>query len=207
MRILGIILLILTVSVSGFAQEKPSPTKKIDTAPGPFGLRMGMTKEQLGSGLIELAPHKFTLTKIPKPHQAFESYGVWVGPTTGLCFIRGVGKDIPTDVYGAELVAQYNILREQLAKVYGNYSEEDYLDPDSMWNEPRDWMRSLERKDRVLRAFWSEEEESTLKPTLKYINLSASAQYAEKGYLEVEYVFDNFDKCEEEISAEEGEAL
>src|SRR5262245_32212432 len=85
----------------------------------PFGLQMGMTKAQLG--LVEsarpVAPGMYKLTTVPKPHPEFESYLVQVAPTTGLCFVKAIGKDISTNVYGSDLKRKYEDMRDQLGAI------------------------------------------------------------------------------------------
>ena len=60
---------------------------------GPFGLEMGMTIDEIDADATELSPGLYQLPKVPKPHSAFEAYIVKIGPKSGLCWIKAIGKE------------------------------------------------------------------------------------------------------------------
>lgn len=173
----------------------------------PFGLRKGMTRAEMGLRFEELGNGMLRTESVPKPHPAFEAYIVQVGPTQGLCFVKGVGKDVETSVYGSELRTAYTKLRDQVAQSYGAFRETDTLLPGSIWSEPRDWMMALLKKERMLAATWNEETRATLKRDLRDIYLVTSALSAETGWISLEYYFDNETACQEEIDAAAGAVL
>src|SRR5690606_30552828 len=125
-----------------------------------------------------------------KPHPVFEAYILQIGPTQGLCFVKGLGKDVETSVYGSELRTAYTKLRDQVEQSYGTYRETDTLLPGSIWSEPRDWMMALVKKERMLAATWNKETRATLRRDLRDIYLVASALSSETGWLSLEYYFD-----------------
>lgn len=175
---------------------------------GPFGLRMGMTKAQLGTAIGKnIAPMKYKLKSVAKPHSAFESYVVKISPKTGLCHIRAIGKTIITDAYGDRLRLEYEKIRDQLEGVYGSYTELDGLKESSIWNEKRYWMMSLLKDERNLVARWSVDDGSTMKSGLQGVYLITNALSLEQGYIAVEYAFENYDSCEEETENEARESL
>jgi hypothetical protein len=174
----------------------------------PFGLKMGMTRAQLGLGesVKALQPGKYQLTTVPKPHPDFEAYIVQVAPTSGLCFIKAMGKNVDTSVYGSELKRKYEDVREQLGATYGKYEEIDMLRTGSIWDEPRDWMMGLLKKERILGAVWKKQD-ATMKPGLDKVFVGATALSREKGFVVIEYYFDNEPQCQQEIDKEKRAAL
>ena len=73
-----------------------------------------------------------------------------------------------------------------------------YLRRGSIWNEPRDWMMALQKKERTLVTYWTADEKSNLPSDIKAIALRAFALGSEKGYLKLVYEFPNFGECVKE---------
>jgi hypothetical protein len=165
----------------------------------PFGLKMGMSKEQLGTK-EQVAPGMYKIARVPRPHPDFESYVAQIGPTTGLCYLKALGKKIATSIYGPALRLEYTKIRDQVASTYGKYSETDILRPGSIWDEPRDWMMGLVKKERMLASQWSSETNATLRPGLREVIVGVSAFSTENGFVWLEYYFDNEPRCEKEIN-------
>ena len=174
---------------------------------GPFGLDMGMTIKEVGGKPEKIANGKYKLTSVPKPHSAFESYLVQVSPKGGLCWIKAIGKDIPTSVYGLELKSAFNEMKGKLEKAYGEHNTIDMLLPGSIWTESNEFMQALIKKERVLAAIWDSESGSTLKDNIKQIGLLANPIVRNKGYIAIEYSFSNVEACEAELAAQEDGAL
>jgi len=172
---------------------------------GPFGLEMGLTIDQIDSEATIAAPKLYTTTKVPKPHSAFEQYALKVGPASGLCWIKGIGKDVATSAYGLELKVAFNELKNKLEKAYGKSKVTDILLPGSIWDEQNDFMMALLKKERILMALW--EDQSVLPSNLTGIGLIASPMSRDKGYVSVEYSFSNKDACDLEIANQEDDAL
>jgi hypothetical protein len=131
-------------------------------AQGPFGFRAGMTRDQIlnlvGKGAVVAADTKddaLALNTAPKPHSAFEEYVLTIAPQGGLVRVTAVGKNISTSVYGAELHSQFVDIRDAIAATYGTPKTYDYLKSGSIWNEQRDFMMGLLKKERALSAYWT----------------------------------------------------
>ena len=148
---------------------------------GPFGLEKGMTLRQIGGNPQLLSPGKYKLSAVPKPHSAFESYVVEVGPTTGLCWIKGVGKTVPTSEFGMELHGAFDSLKERVQETYGMPKVTDVLMPGSIWTEPKYWMMGLLKKDRLLVAIWDHKSGANLPSDIKTIAVGVRAIDPERG--------------------------
>lgn len=181
----------------------PSPA----TMAGPFGLDKGMTLAQIGGAPEKVAPGKWKVTTVPKPHSAFESYIVQVGPSAGLCWIKAIGTNIRTSAYGGEVRSQFSSLKDRLTATYGTSKDHDFLSPGSMWNEPRYWMMALLKKERYLVSLWDRENGATISDDLGSVGLIATAISTDRAFLAVEYSFSNESECDAEIARTEDDAL
>lgn len=177
---------------------------------GPFGLWQGMTLDDLGAAQAnptEINPGQYQLDSVPKPHSLFESYMVQIAPTIGLSWIQATSKEVPTSTFGVELKEAFINLESRLEKTYGPYERTDMLLPDSIWNEPREWMQSLLNRQRYLKTQWSNSTGAKLPNSLNSVALICSANDTDSGLMLLEYTFDNKDEADAEISSIEDEVL
>lgn len=176
-------------------------------ADGPFGLSMGMTKAEIGTGLKKIALYKYKTTNVPKPHAAFGTYVLKISPDAGLYSIRAISHSISSNSYGAELRSKFNSVHSKLVKLYGKHKMHDFVKPGSVWDEPIDWMMALSKKERVFAAKWSEADGSNLKDNIVTITLFAIALSSTQGVITLEYHFSNEKLVEGEIDAKQAEAF
>jgi hypothetical protein len=163
----------------------------------PFGLKQGMSADQLGGQ--DIGGGMYKLTSVALPHPDFEFYVAQVSPRSGLCYVKGVSKPVRTSGYGTELRTQFETVRDEVSAAYGHYRTVDMLLSDSMWEGPRDWMAGLAERERLLFAHWTEETRATLRPHLTTVFVAANAKTSQSGYVVVEYYFDNEPECQQEI--------
>lgn len=180
----------------------PAQSTASSSTATPFGLRMGMTRAEL-SRISELRPLEGTalgymMPKVPKPHTSFESYLALVSPSVGLCKVVGVGNTIESSSFGTELVSEFKKLEGALEARYGAHKTFDHLRSGSIWDESNDWMMALHQKERVLSAYWDDEEGSSLPGDLQGVNLEAKALNSSKGYVSLTYEFSNMATCSSE---------
>jgi len=174
-------------------------------APEPFGFHRGMTREQIirlvGAGEVKASKghpqDELRVLTAPKPHPAFEQYDLVISPSEGLLKIVAVGKDIATNGYGEEIRAEFGELSDAVARTYGTPQIADYLKEGSIWNEPREWMTGLLKKERELFALWSPSENRIGEPYVEPGNrvsivLESAALSETKGYSTLVYEFDGW---------------
>ena len=178
----------------------------LQAADGPFGLEMGAPKGDFELEQLDL-PGVFVARNVPIPHSAFQQYILTFGPKSGLCLVRGVGHDIPTNSFGSQLRSAFTDLKGRLERLYGSHETVDVVLPGSIWDEPQDFMMGLLKKERFLAATWEQESGSTLKNNLASVLLAARATSHDEGYVGIEYVFNNHDACKEELMRLQDEAL
>lgn len=171
----------------------------LSASAGPFGLEKGMTYEQLlaiDPSISEIAPGYYKLTTVPKPSPAFESYIVQIHPDHGLYFLKAIGKDIETSTYGIELKAEFDRVKKGLIAVYGEPTGSyDYLRPGSLWDEPRDWMISIIKKERVLIFAWGEDD-IPITTDIEKVFLGIDVTSTTSGYILIEYYFAGYSEYE-----------
>lgn len=177
---------------------------------GPFGLWMGMSLADLtdlGCETNEVAPAKYLVTKVPKPHSAFKYYILQITPNNGLSWIKAIGNTIDTSVFGVDLKSEFVKMEEKLVNAYGKADRTDILLHGSIWNEPRDWMQSILHKERFLMSEWSIDKGSNLPDSLTSIGLLTNADDTNSGSIAVEYYFQNISSSESEIATVEDDVL
>lgn len=174
---------------------------------GPFGLWMGMFISDFDAPLEEIAPCKFMVPVVPKPHSAFERYVCQISPQSGLSWIKAIGKTIATSSYGVELKSAFDAMEQKLAATYGRQKKFDFLMHESIWNEPRDWMQAILNKERVLISEWNKDTGASLADSLTSVALVLGVFDTSSGYIAIEYSFENAAQAEAEIAAMEDDAL
>ncbi|MDO6560156.1 hypothetical protein [Paraglaciecola chathamensis] len=192
----------------------PVVIEKMPSAEGPFGLKKGLTKEEIelmtGVSLDPVASRKniYISSTLPKPHRAFNNYVLTIGKTTGLCSVRAVGKDIVTSGYGIQIKTEFNSLESVLTEIYGIGKKTDQLLPDSIWKDADNWMMGMVKKDRYLFTQWEGKAKTQpLENQLKQIILAAQANNSSSGYLLLEYIFNNSEQCDNEEKLTDKDSL
>ncbi|HAJ6649406.1 hypothetical protein U9X85_12565 [Escherichia coli] len=182
-------------------------------ADGPFGLEAGLTQknieDMIGAKLKPLpdSVNLYTSDKLPKQNADFEMYGLLISPKAGLCQIRALGKNIDTDSYGLALKSKFEELSNSLSSLYGKADTTDFLLAGSIWKDPQDWMRGLNKKERFLSATWKGTKEIPLKNNIHTISIEARANNSTQGYVYLQYSFTNDEICQAEIEGAKKSSL
>jgi hypothetical protein len=186
--------------------ERPVLTAKssstVSGETGPFGLRMGMTTDEIldtGAKLQPIDIAVYDLENPAIPSEIFGSYAVSTTPKNGLCKIIAYTKIFYADGYGTEIKNKYAEIKQILDKKYGNSKNVEILDPKSTRKEKNEWMRALSEGEITMSSTWSEKSGSKLKSNLESITLMPSPQSSISGYIGVYYDFSNIDACLEEM--------
>lgn len=200
----------------------PTPANKpelhIEKGPwdGPFGLKMGLTDDQLKAAIPDLqaaATNISSTSSPPRPHDSFETYMLITSASTGLCKITAVGKAIKTSQFGDELRSAHNNLKAALTERYGQpISDHNFLKHGSMWNESKYWMMGLLKKDRIVATFWERKNDKNPKGVelpndIDSIIVESSAEGTDTGHITLRYAFTNEDACVDAIKKEKNKAL
>lgn len=174
---------------------------------GPFGLSMGMTKEQIGGDLKEVGQNLYETTSVPSPSSYFKRYMLFIDKNLGLAKVLAGTEPIRTNIYGTELKRRFQEIENLLLKKYGKNEKGDYLRHGSIWKKPKDWMTGLKKEERKLVAFWTKEPGASLSDNLEGISLEAIALDSNHGLIFIEYEFSNFEESLKRIKAAEADSL
>jgi hypothetical protein len=171
---------------------------------GPFGVEMGADISSLRHCQSLDNKGYYRCSTLPNPHSSFDYYVVQYHPSTGACWVKGVGKDIQTNVYGASLRSEIDKLYQQISSHYGKGEKIDLLMPGSIWNEPQDWTMAVLQKDRFYGYEWKKLDN---KGHLKSIYLGVSATRSNVGFVFIEFAFTNEEQCESAINSDQSHAF
>jgi hypothetical protein len=168
---------------------------------GPLGLEKGMTLQQLGlQGNLQADedPNWYGASSLKSGHQAFERYKFLIDPELGLCKVIAVGKTITTNSFGEGIRNDYEGLASALTAKYGPGKKYDFLRSGSIWDESKDFMMGLLKKDRTLATFWIN---MPLPDQLASIGMQAYALSGSTGWITLNYEFKDAAKCVEKSKA------
>lgn len=187
--------------------SEPSAISLVPASDGPFGLSMGIPEEAFGTTLTKVVTGKFFVDPVPSPHEDFEQYVLEFGKNSGLCWIKAISKDIPTDSMGYFLKSKFNELEKVLSDKYGKGVKTDLLLPGSIWNEQKDWMNGLAKNERYFITTWDSKNGLKLPNDISSLAIAANAEDTETGTISLEYTFTNSKACEAENQALKNESL
>jgi hypothetical protein len=169
------------------------------SAAQPFGFRQGMTFDELKEidPDIRLLSDDIYVVNAPKPSPLFDSYSVRIHKIEGLYSVTAF-KSVETNVFGTTLKSYYEDIVDGISGMYGEpTSNRDYLFPRSMWNYPKDYMKSLTENDRELVSFW--DLGASDNGGLEEIFLNVTAVYTNYGNITLGYKFKNYDKIKKDV--------
>ena len=160
---------------------------------GPFGLSMGMSLEEVEEACGGRRPRRIGddryMIEPAKRHSMLKRYAVWIDDEHGLYYIRAASHDIATSGYGTKIQSAFSSLESSLAKSYGKPTDRiDEIDPSSIWKDERYWMMALSAGARRLASVW---QNGDLPDGLVGVALWAHAEDGSKGYILLEYAFEN----------------
>lgn len=167
---------------------------------GPFGLKMGMSLDDIGGEPKKIGPGKYVITRVPEPDSKFENYAVKIAPKGGLYWIKAVGKTMDTTSDGSVIRKKFEITKNELEAAYGNYKSYDFLIDGSTWHQRDDWMRGIIEWERVLGALWKSDTGQSMPDDLLEVFVGVEAVSPEEGFISVEYTFSNMHSCEAELA-------
>ena len=173
-------------------------------AEGPFGIEMGTPLDKFE---MESPGPKAILKSVPKPHPAFETYGVWASKGSGTCLIMGLSKTYDNDRYGAAVQSDFAKFADALAERYGTKASADFLKPGALWKEPNEWVMSIYQNERLFGTEWSNPNEKGNGGDLLDVNMELFASGSDSAQIKLQYRFKNFDKCQAEIEKESNDSF
>jgi len=163
---------------------------------GPFGVTMGTPTDSYKSCQPAENPGFYRCSTLPRTHPDMQAYAIEGWPETGACFVKGISSPISADVYGTTLRGKADEIAAQIRETYGNAEKTDFLMTGSIWKDPRDWSMALLKKERFYFYKWDGGTGANLRDGIKSIVVAAAPISSDKGYISVEFTFQNYTGCE-----------
>jgi len=163
---------------------------------GPFGINMGdPIGEVIGTNDAGIPYARLPEGQVPK---GFERVTVYGTPSTGACASKAFQYVYNADSSGYEVRNKADALVKHLTNKYGEPTKKyDYLRAGSIWKEPQEWMRSLQKKERVYAFYWSnlpaEKNDNIIN-----INVEPLGASSYSALIKLYYEFANTEKCRSE---------
>jgi len=171
-----------------------------------FGISMGKPPSKYGCEAIAGQTGVY-LCDAPKPHSAFESYAVRASDKHGICWVKGIGKDISDNGYGSTTKMKHSELQSVLSKAYGEVSDtSDIIIPGALWDDSDEWLMAIKQNQRVYTVSWKDLDVLG-KPELESIYLGVGSSGSSTGYINLEYYSKVYEDCTTAISESESDAL
>ena len=166
----------------------------------PFGVTMGSPISKYRSCEKAQQVGWYTCTTLPRSHASFEFYAIQAHPKLGVCFVKGVGKDINRDPSGIRTKAEIEKLAGQIAQTYGPHTRvRDVLSSDSELTGADQWTLAVEEEERTFSYDWTG---GRYPHDIDSIHVFASATDGKTGYAVAEFYFKNHKLCDEELDKE-----
>jgi hypothetical protein len=166
----------------------------------PFGVTMGTPIGKYRACEKAQRAGWYTCSSLPRSHASFEFYAIQAHPKHGVCFVKGVGKDINDDPRGVRTRAEIERLAAQIAQTYGSHTRtRDVVSSRSELKGAKDWMLAVEEEERIFSYDWVGD---SYPNDVDSIHLFASATDGETGYPIAEFYFKNHERCDSELDKE-----
>jgi hypothetical protein len=166
----------------------------------PFGVTMGSPIATYRACEKTDQTGWYRCSSLPRSHASFEFYAIQAHQKHGVCFVKGVGKDINRDPRGVRTRAEIERLAAQIAQTYGAHTRiRDVLSSDSELKGAKDWMLAVEGEERTFSYDWVGDNYPN---DIDSIHVFASATDGETGYPVAEFYFKNHKLCDVELDKE-----
>lgn len=170
-----------------------------------FGLEFGADPSKFDCSPVSSSPGHFLCRTPPKPHSAFEAYAVQASPKHGICWVKGVGKDISDNRFGSATKSAVDEMAQTLNRLYGPSQAIDIILPRALWNEANEWLMSIVQNERFYGYQWKDLKSK--RPMLDSVALAAQATGSSTGYIALDYYATFHEECSQAILASEADSL
>lgn len=187
--------------------EEAGVMAKADARDGPFGFEMGQSiRDVVGAEKID-APGLYRVNSPPKSHSDFEAIILEAYPDTGICKIRGIGRDLLGDGAGASIRGKVDDLAKALETKYGAPRKSDRCIADRIKCDPSFWMMTLDDNERVYAYLWESQSEGMKAANIGEIAVGAAATNIQDSYPILEFYSADASACEAARNSSSADAL
>ena len=176
-------------SADGNKEGKPD-----DAMDGPFGIAMGSPIAEVEDAKALDKPGFYQVASPPKGHPDFESVVLIAYPQTGICLIRGIGKNLESDGAGIEIRSKVDNLAAALDTKYGKSEKADACAGGDVQCSGEFWMMTMSGGERAYAYQWNKPTNAT-KIGIGEITVAAQAADIQTSYPILEFRSNNKDAC------------
>lgn len=163
-------------------------------AAGPFGFEQGHSPSEYRC--VKSTTEGIFTCDAPKPHPAFETYAVQAEENIGICWVKGIGKDLTTSGSGIALRGKAREIADQISTTYGAYtSSDDTVMSGSIWDDFEDWTMANLKDELIYFYQWDLKGQKQVNG-VKTIFVSAKASGKNEGFPIAEFAFTNEPQCD-----------
>lgn len=177
-------------------------------AAGPFGVDIGSDISLYSDCAPSDTTDLYMCSSLPNVHSAFEAYAIRHNPLFGVCWIKGIGKDIDDNGYGTATQSALDSMASQLSGNYGKHTEKDDLVfPDALWDGDGEWLMAIAQNERFYDYSWNVDDGYMPVNRISSVYAAASSLGRDTGYIIVEFYGDNYEDCSNAADAAEASVL
>jgi hypothetical protein len=177
------------------------------SASGPFGIAMGGPISQVdGWKKLERAG-LYSTSSPPNSHPDFEQVVVEAYPSTGVCMIRGIGKNNEGDGSGSAVKIQIGNLADALATKYGPYESVDLCSAGDIACQGEFWMMNLGNGGVLWGKKWEKKNQNMATAGIGSIFVTAAAQDINTSYAVLEFSSSDEKGCKAGSAASSAKSL
>ncbi|MBC6443185.1 MAG: hypothetical protein GDA53_08715 [Rhodobacteraceae bacterium] len=166
-----------------------------------FGIEMGTAVSDLD--VVEDIGDFYYTVNPPRPVSGFETCVVYAAPESGVCVVRGIGKNFERDGYGIKVRDRFRDLKNILDKNYGNGALQDGLRPGALWDEVDVRVMALRQNERYYQAEWQVDAPEGIDDII----MSVKALSSDTSFLSLQYRFSNVGACRREAREQDAGGL
>ena len=179
----------------------------VEARDGPFGFDMGQSIDEVAGASKLDTPGFYVVDSAPKAHPDFEAVVLEAYPDTGICMIRGIGRNIVGDGAGSAIRSKVDSLAKALETKYGEPEKGDVCIANRIKCNPDFWMMTLDDNERMYGFRWSKQNEQMSSADIGLLGVQAKAANIQDTYPLLEFQSSNTKTCEAARNASSADAL
>lgn len=191
---------IIGIALAGFLLLSPATLSA-----QAFGVEMGTSLSELKDA-VDIGNGNYVIS-VPRPHSEFESYVVVLSEATGVCMVRGIGKNHSNDRTGSGVRGAFKTIETALNSNYGEGKQSNWLQPRALWDGAHEWVMSIRQNERLFGTDWTTEGGAEFPEEILAITMQVRAISSDVSYIVLQYRFSNFEECDREIKAQDASGL
>lgn len=178
----------------------------VELRDGPFGYDIGQPLRSI-ENVDETDGDLRIIESPPKPHPDFESVALIGYSDTGICSIRGIGRNLENDGTGSQIRSKVDELAAALETKYGEPKKVDICQAGDIGCNTNYWMMFLGDGQRSYGYLWEQQNEAMQAANIGSIAVVAKAANIQTSYPVLEFYAADEASCEAAANASSAQSL